>query len=67
MSGNLRFVVSVLGKDIFYDGRGGATTNIGSAQIYSTFARAEQGSIEAAGNIRDYGISWEIRSILLGS
>lgn len=66
MPGNLRFVVSALGKDVFYDGRGGATTNINSAQIYSTFDAAEQGSIEAAGNIRDYGISWEIRSILVG-
>jgi hypothetical protein len=67
MAGNLDFVVSVLGQDIFYAGRGGVTTDIQSAQIYSTFAQAEAGSLEAAGTIRDYGIAWEIRSVLVGS
>ena len=63
-----RFVVSLLGQDIFYDGRGGLTSNIYAAQIYTTFASAESGAGEAAGIYsRDYGSSgWEIRTIVIG-
>ena len=68
MSIQIQFVVSVLGKDIFYDGSGNLTSNIYAAQIYTTFASAEIGAGEAAFQFQmTYGsYGWEIRTIGVG-
>ncbi len=68
MSMRTKFVVALLGQDIFYDGRGGLTSNIYLARTYELFSSAESGAGEAAGIFsRDYGSSgWEIRTIVIG-
>lgn len=61
-----QFMLSVLGQDIFYDGFGGITTDPYNAIKYPTFADAEMDLPQAVNSSRDYGIGWEIRTILVG-
>ncbi len=67
MAGTNVYVVSVLGKDIFWDGASDLTSNIDQAGQYTTFAAAESAfSTCQAIHARAFGPGgFEIRTMIL--
>ncbi len=67
MAGRNVYVVSVLGKDIFWDGAGDLTSSIDQAAQYFTFAEAES-AFSACQSIHARGFGpggFEIRTMIL--